>query len=255
MGLGRRRVELQQSERWVYNRMAEAYAARPAYPQALIACLTELAGSPPAHVADLGAGIGHLSLPLAALDYRVSAVEPAIAMLQVLRARATAAGYTLSAVHATAEATSLPNASVQLALVADALHFLDAHRAGQEIARVLDARGALAVVQVEPGASSFMQALQRLMRESAPRRPKRVAEAMTQLAALARIRLELHASFESVLPMDLAQIERILRSISFIGPAMNAERFEAFRGRLHAIEHTPAWHTTLHVWAGRRTGV
>lgn len=235
--------------------MAEAYAARPAYPQALIAALAELAGSPHAHVADLGAGLGHLSLPLAALGHRVSAVEPAIAMLRALQARAQAQGCELTTLHATAEATPIDASSVQLALIADALHFLDAHRAGREIGRILQPRGSLAVVQVELADSPFMRALQELMRQAAPRRPKRVASAMTQLAALAGIRLTLQETFQTVVPMPLAQIEVILRSISYIGPAMNAARFEAFRARLHAIEHAPVWHTTLRLWTGRRAAV
>ena len=82
MGLGRRRVGLEEPERWVYNRMAEAYAARPAYPNALVSRLHELAGAAPAQVLDVGAGIGHLSLPLAQLGHSVRALEPAVAMLE-----------------------------------------------------------------------------------------------------------------------------------------------------------------------------
>lgn len=262
MGLGRRRVRLEQSERWVYNRMADAYPARPPYPEALVARLSALAQSAarrqPAHIADLGAGIGHLSLPLAALGHRVSAVEPAYAMLQVLRERAQLQGgavCALHALHAMAEELPLQDASVDLALIADALHFLDAHRTGSELARVLHEGAALAVVHVELGASPFMQALQQLMHESAPRRPRSVGSATTQLAALAGVALDPPQTFDSRLQMDLEQIECILRSISFIGPAMNAARFRTFRRRLRGIEHPPVWHTSVRLWAGRRTGV
>src|SRR4051794_22381697 len=102
MGLGRRRVGLHEPERWVYNRMADAYAARPAYPDALIARLAALAGEAPAQVLDVGAGIGHLSLPLLARGHHLNAVEPAISMLNALqaRARATTRAENLSAHHA-----------------------------------------------------------------------------------------------------------------------------------------------------------
>lgn len=255
MGLGRRRVGLHEPERWVYNRMADAYAARPAYPDALIARLSALAGAAPAAVLDVGAGIGHLSLPLLARGHRVYAVEPAIAMLDALQAGAAAHTTNLSAHHATAEALPLPDASIQLAVIADALHFLDAHQAGCELRRVLCASGALAVVQVELGASPFMQALQQLMQASAPRRPRRVSGAMTQLAALSGVRLDLVETYEHAVPVPLAQVERILGSISFIGPAMNAARFQAFCARLHAIEHASVWHTTIRLWAGQRGAV
>ena len=250
MGISRRRVGLDQPERWVYNRMAEAYAARPAYPNALISRLFELAGTAPAHVLDVGAGIGHLSLPLAQLGHRVSAVEPAAAMLERLRARAE--GLHLDCIHATAEDLPLEAASVDLVLVADALHFLDAHRTGSELARVLRKRGALAILQVEFGASPFMQALIDLMQASAPRRPKRVSGAMTQLATLAGMKLREPETYEHEQLVPIAQVERILGSISFIGPAMNAARFEAFCAGLRAIPHEPVWHTTLKLWTGRR---
>ena len=249
MGIGRRRVGLDQPERWVYNRMAEAYAARPAYPAALVSRLSLLAGAAPRHVLDLGAGIGHSSLPLAALGHCVTAVEPARAMLDELQRHAHPR---VACVHATAEALPLPDASVDLALIADALHFLDAQRTGNELSRVLTSQGALAIVRVELGASPFMQALSELMRASAPRRPKRVDGAMTQLATLAGVKLSLLDTYENVERVPLAQVERIVRSISFIGPAMNPERFEAFCRGLRAIEHESVWHTTLRLWAGCR---
>jgi ubiquinone/menaquinone biosynthesis C-methylase UbiE len=250
MGIGRRRVGLEQPERWVYNRMADAYAARPAYPDALISRLFALAGSAPAHVLDLGAGIGHLSLPLAERGHRVSAVEPAQAMLKRLEARAE--GLQIACLHATAEDLPLEAASVDLVVIADALHFFDAHRTGTELARVLRKRGALAILQVEFGASPFMQALTDLMQASAPRRPKRVSGALAQLAALAGVALQEPEVFEHQQLVPIAQVERILGSISFIGPAMNPARFEAFCAGLRAIPHDPVWHTTLKLWTGRR---
>jgi ubiquinone/menaquinone biosynthesis C-methylase UbiE len=233
--------------------MADAYAARPAYPVALISRLFQLAGPAPAHVLDVGAGIGHLSLPLAELGHRVSAVEPALAMLEQLQIRAVGSAQIVG-LHACAEALPLPDASVDLAVIADALHFLDAHRAGVELGRVLHARAALAILQVELGASPFMQALTRLLQASAPRRPRSVSGAQTQLATLAGVKLQLAETYEHRQLVPLGQVERILGSISFIGPAMNPARFEALCTGLRAIEHEPVWHTTLRLWAGRRGG-
>jgi ubiquinone/menaquinone biosynthesis C-methylase UbiE len=232
--------------------MAEAYAARPAYPNALVSRLHELAGAAPAQVLDVGAGIGHLSLPLAQLGHSVRALEPAVAMLEQLQTRATRADLQIECLHATAEALPLADASVDLVVIADALHFLDAHRAGSELARVLRERGALAIVQVEFGASPFMQALSDLMHASAPRRPRRVSGTLTQLAALTGIKLLPPETYEQAQLVPIEQVERILGSISFIGPAMNAARFEAFCAALRIIPHAPLWHTTLRLCAGRR---
>jgi predicted RNA methylase len=68
----------------VFNRLAEDYRRRPGYSTGLAERLLALAGGPGARVADLGAGTGHLALPLARLGARVHAVEPARAMLAAL---------------------------------------------------------------------------------------------------------------------------------------------------------------------------
>jgi len=252
MGLGRGRVTPQQADRWVYNRMVDTYAARPAYPAPLVARLAELAGPAPAPIADVGAGIGHLSLPLAAHGHEVFAIEPAEAMLSELTRRARVAGQALSPVHAAAEDLPLTASSVNLVVVADALHFLDAHRAGREFGRVLRRGGVLAVVLVEFGDSPYMQALTELMREAAPRRPKPTESILRQVGQLSGAPLALDGQLELALPVDRAHIETLLRSISFIGPAMQGARFEAFRSRVHAIEHPPRWHTALRWYVGQR---
>ena len=73
MSLGRRKVGIDEPARWIFNRMADVYDARPPYPAALIDALAELAGPAGATVADLGAGTGHLTLPLAAQGYDIAA--------------------------------------------------------------------------------------------------------------------------------------------------------------------------------------
>ena len=83
--------------------MADVYDARPAYPAALIDALVDVAAPVGRRVVDVGAGIGHLALPLAARGVEVVAIEPALAMLDRLRAAACDRGLTLSAVHAAAE--------------------------------------------------------------------------------------------------------------------------------------------------------
>jgi SAM-dependent methyltransferase len=169
--------------------MAAAYDARPPYPPALIDALVELAGASDARVLDLGAGIGHVALPLAARGLSVTAVEPALEMLARLRDTAHERGLTLKALHAQAEAVPVDAASAQLVVISDALHFLDAELTALEVARVLAAGGALAVVTCEFASTPFMDALVALMHEAAPRRLRATDGPLLQLSAVSSVSL------------------------------------------------------------------
>lgn len=251
MSLGRRKSRLDDASAWVFNRVVAEYAARPAYPTALIDALEELAVRARApRVLDLGAGIGHVALPLLERGLEVIAVEPALGMLEALRARAARAPG-LTTLHAQAEALPLPSGSVDLVVIADAVHFLDKELVALEVSRVLAKDGALAMVVSELDDTPFMRGVRTIMEESAPRRPREVKGAITQIGTVSRIKLgERH--FHDQTPVDPATLERILGSISFIGPAMNPERTERFRARIHAVPGPPVWarHFTLH--SGRR---
>lgn len=252
MSLGRRKVSVEDERSWVFNRMVSAYEARPAYPVALVETLAGLAGMRRARVADIGAGLGHLALPLAARDFEVTAVEPAVRMLERLDERARERMLPIRSVHAQAEALPLPDGSFDLVVLADALHFIDSERAAYELARVLAPRGALALVTCEFASTPFMQSIVRAMQDAAPRRPREVSSTVTQLLAVARIRSSKELSFFDEVSVDHVTLEGILRSISFIGPAMNAQRYAAFRERVLDIEHEPRWARTLTLHYGHR---
>jgi ubiquinone/menaquinone biosynthesis C-methylase UbiE len=238
---GRRKVRVDDAARWVFNRMADVYDARPAYPAALVSELFALAGGPGARVIDVGAGIGHLALPLAIQGCVLTAVEPARNMLERLRQAAAQRGLAIGALHAAAEALPVAAASQDLALVADALHFMDAALTGGELARVLAPRGVLAVVQCELAATPFMRELVRLMEAAAPRRPRPTAQALRQVFALSGVAQIEEREFLDETTVDADTLERILRSISYIGPAMNAERFARFRARVQALPGPAKW--------------
>jgi ubiquinone/menaquinone biosynthesis C-methylase UbiE len=251
MSLGRRKVGLEDPSRWVFNRMAEFYDARPTYPSALVDALAELAGPPGSRIGDLGAGVGHLALPLAARGFDVVAIEAAQEMLDRLRATATAQATPVRAVHAAVESLPLEAASLDLAVIADALHFMDAELTARQLARVIAPGGALALVTCGFAPTPFMQGVTRVMEEAAPRRPRELTRPIVHLSALSGIALDDEQHFTDETPIDHPTLERILRSISFIGPAMNPARFAAFRARVHALPESPVWARTFVLRSGR----
>jgi SAM-dependent methyltransferase len=253
MGIGRRKVGIHEHERWVFNRMCDAYRARPAYPLALVeALLSAVAHMQPApRIVDVGAGIGHLALPLAVRGAQVWAVEPAAQMLEVLRTASER--LPIHCLHGAAEKLPLEDACVDLAVVADALHFLDAQLTGVELRRVLVPQGQVAFVVAELGATPYMRRVVGVMEEAAPRRPRPVQAAMAQVAGVVGVRLEAPHIFEDHTPLSAEQLVQVLGSISFIGPAMNPERAAAFRQRIVELDGPRVWSRRFALYLGRRS--
>jgi SAM-dependent methyltransferase len=250
MSVGRRRVELLDASGWVFNRMARVYGARPAYPSGLVDAVVEIVGAG-SRIGDLGAGVGHLALPLAERGLNVVAVEPAIEMLDMLRSAAAARRLQLQALHATAERIPVEGATLNAVLIADALHFLDAERVGHEVRRVLVPGGALAILISQYRPTPFMQSVVRIMERSAPRRPRALAQSIEQLSAVAGITLDQRRQFEDDTPVDSETLQRILRSISYIGPAMNPQRFATFMESIQALPKPWHWSRALTLHWGR----
>jgi len=266
--VSRRGISVEDDDRWVFNRLATDYAARPGYPALVTRRLLELAGGPGARVAELGAGTGLLSLALSRLGAEVHAVEPARAMLQVLREGAAgltartrregAAGEAppgaVTAVHATGEETGLPGGAFGLVVLADALHWMDAARAGQEAARLLAPGGVLAVVTPRLGDTPFLAALRALLAEANPRARQRTPPVglLFGAAGLPAPLLERSASEEELPP---GRLEAVLRSLSLVGPALGPAGVALLveRAQALALAHGgAAWRRDLDLhWARR----
>ncbi len=237
--MGRRGVPVGDASRWVFNRLAEAYRQRPAYPSELIDRLAVLAGEGP--VVDLGAGTGLIALPLAERDLEVHAVEPARAMLDVLLEGAGAASGRLHPVHASAEETGLPERAARLAIIADALQWIDPELTGRELSRVLAPAATVAVIESMPASTPLMSELEAHFARFNPRaRRAPTSRALEQLMRLAGITgaLEVEA-FTQALSLDSDALEGIVRSYSFAGPALGES---SLRELLGAVTRTLARH-------------
>jgi SAM-dependent methyltransferase len=93
---------------------------------------------------DLAAGTGKVSRALAALGWRVTAVEPGRRMIEVLRRTASAEGFDVEAIEATAEDTGLEDARFDVATAGEAWHWFDGPRALAEVARIVRPDGGFA---------------------------------------------------------------------------------------------------------------
>ncbi|MGZ6163502.1 MAG: class I SAM-dependent methyltransferase [Myxococcaceae bacterium] len=211
----------------VFERLAEAYRARPPYPEPLVERLSALAGDGRG-VVDLGAGTGLLAAPLARRGHPVLAVEPARAMLAVCTEACT--GLEVTSVRAPAESTGLGEVHAGLVLLADAVHWVRPDAAGAEARRLLAPDGVAAVVMPEPAATPFMRGLQALLVSANPKARSLPA------AARARQFLVLAAGpgrpdeeqWEQRVPLAKEALRRVVRSLSYGGPA----RGPAAMGRL-----------------------
>lgn len=219
--MGRRGVEVEDGDRWVFNRLAGDYRERPGYPVALVDRLAALAGGA-GTVVDLGAGTGLLALPLAGRGIAVRAVEPASAMLEVLREGAP--GLPVAPVHASAEETGLPDGVANLVLVADALHWIEPEAAGHEAARLLAAGGAVAVVEVRIRGSAFADGLSELLARENPKARPRPRGRLDQFLAATGARGRAAETYVDEQVLSPERLDAVLRSLSLVGPALGPER-------------------------------
>jgi len=131
---------------------------RPSYPRAAIDLLKTRCGlSAAAVVADIGSGTGILTELLLASGAQVIGVEPNDAMRAAAEARFRArAGF--RSVNGTAEATTLPPASIDLLVAGQAFHWFDVDKARREALRLLSSGGFAALLWNErpPEPTAFL---------------------------------------------------------------------------------------------------
>lgn len=148
---------------------------RPGYPAELVDLLRGECGlSQDAIIADVAAGTGLLSEIFLQTGFPVIAVEPN-AEMRAACAELARVYPKLECLAGTAEATGLPDRSVDLITVAQAMHWFALHRARTEFARILRPKespdrppgGWCAVIynNRHPGGDSFHEGYERLLRE------------------------------------------------------------------------------------------
>jgi len=148
------------------TKAADYAAARPRYPVALFERLrANRTLYPAAQIADIAAGTGLFTGQLLYRGYNVTAIEPNAAMRAV--ADATLAKYRkYRSIAATAEATTLADASVDLITAAQAFHWFDAEAVRREWLRVLKPDGRVVLVwNTRPATDPLQKALDDLLVE------------------------------------------------------------------------------------------
>lgn len=127
------------------DRVADYVRYRPDYPPALLDWLQDQLGvANDRRVADIGAGTGISSRLFLDAGYRVTAVEPNAAMRDAMIAW-LGANPDFRAIDGRADATNLPDGSIDLVTVAQAFHWFDPEAARHEFRRILRPRGLAAI--------------------------------------------------------------------------------------------------------------
>ncbi len=120
--------------------------ARPTYPQHFFDYLYEKVGfNNTSIVADIGSGTGILSKELLARGTKVFCVEPNDDMRKTAESNLKSYPHFIS-VNASAESTTLENASVDFVTVAQAFHWFDKNKFRTECARIVKPQGKVVLV-------------------------------------------------------------------------------------------------------------
>jgi SAM-dependent methyltransferase len=141
------------------DRVDDYVRNRPGYPPEAIGLLRRECGlGAGCDVADIGSGTGKLTELLLAAVARVFAVEPGAGMRAAAeRLLGRTPGFV--SVNGRAEATGLPNASVDLVTAAQAFHWFDQAACRVEFLRILRPRGLVALLwnEQDEAGSAFQQ--------------------------------------------------------------------------------------------------
>lgn len=204
--------------REVFDEDAELYdRARPGYPPALFEALTDKAGlSPESRVLEVGPGTGQLTVPLARLGCRVTAVElgPALAAL----ARRKLRPFPNARVEVSAfEEWTPPKEPFDLVVSATAFHWVDPEVRVPRATAVLAPGGTLALITTEHVAGGnwdrdFFDQVQRCYERWDPATPPGLR--LPDEATLTPDTGELDRSEQ----LDAVEVQRFTQEITYSAP-------------------------------------
>lgn len=122
---------------WDYTQLADAYLERPAYAVGALSKMYIITGLKPGDtVCDIGAGVAHLTLPLAKYGCTVDAVEPNDAM-RTNGQRRTANFASITWYEGTGEHTKRPSNAYDLVTFGSSFNVCDRQKAMKETCRLL----------------------------------------------------------------------------------------------------------------------
>ena len=211
---------------------------RPGYPAAVLDLLrSECQLSAESVVADVGSGTGILSKMFLENGNRVYGVEPNANMREAGE-RLLASFPNFVSVAAGAEASTLPDRSVDFVTAAQALHWFDRARAKIEFARILKPGGWIAIVFNErrTDTTPFLCAYERLLMSFSTDYEKVDHRQITPEVIKAFFAPGEHkeASFENQQILDLAGLRGRLESSSYI-PEPTHPKYAAMIRELESI--------------------
>lgn len=126
---------------WDYTKLAESYLKRPQYSDTAIDQLIDLTGTREgAKVCDIGAGVGHLTIPLLKKNFYVDAVEPNDEMRR-LGIKQTSDWSTVNWSSGSGEETGKELSHYDLVTFGSSFNVTDREKALKETARILKDEG------------------------------------------------------------------------------------------------------------------
>lgn len=128
------------------DRVSDYIRYRPHYPDEVVSYLEEEWHiSPGSHIADIGSGTGISCKPFLERGYTVTGIEPNEAMREASVAFLQAYQQ-FSTLAATAEATTLPDDSIDIIMAAQAFHWFDQPAVQREFNRILKPGGLIVLM-------------------------------------------------------------------------------------------------------------